>query len=139
MCLFCLFILDIFRVSISNLSLSDLQEQCHQLNDGLLPLAKMLLLSHCTYSSPPLIRTPLLPNSSVLIREVSFGEREHYMYSQYFRTRICVLSRGVSSLECPLREGPLYMYWNCNALHVDIAMIVQFEVTNTATNYNSQQ
>ncbi len=48
------------------------------------------------------MRTPLLPNSSVLIREVSFGEREHYTYSQYFRTRIYVLSRGVSSLESVL-------------------------------------
>ncbi len=33
------------------------------------------------YSGPPLIRTPLLPNNSVLIREVSFGEREHYIHS----------------------------------------------------------
>ncbi len=31
----------------------------------------------------PLIRTPLLSNNSVLIREVSFGERENYMDSQY--------------------------------------------------------
>ncbi len=31
------------------------------------------------YSSPPLIRTPLLPTNSVLFREVSFGEREHHM------------------------------------------------------------
>ncbi len=33
------------------------------------------------YSSHPLIRTPLLPKKSVLVREVFFGEREHYMYS----------------------------------------------------------
>ncbi len=33
------------------------------------------------YSGPPLIRTPLLPNNSVLIRGVSFGEREHYVHS----------------------------------------------------------
>ncbi len=33
------------------------------------------------YSGPPLIRTPFLPNNSVLIREVSFGEREHYIHS----------------------------------------------------------
>ncbi len=33
------------------------------------------------YSGPPLIRMPLLPNNSVLIREVSFGEREHYIHS----------------------------------------------------------
>ena len=29
----------------------------------------------------PLIRTVLLPSNSVLTREVSFGEREHYIYS----------------------------------------------------------
>ncbi len=36
------------------------------------------------YSSPPLIMpigTLLLPNSSVIIREVSFGERECYIHS----------------------------------------------------------
>ena len=38
-------------------------------------------LSWETYSAPPLIRTPLLPNNSVLMREVSFGEREHYIHS----------------------------------------------------------
>ncbi len=41
------------------------------------------------YSSTSLIGTPLLVNNSVLIREVSFGERE-YMYqklSQYFLPR----------------------------------------------------
>ena len=54
------------------------------------------------YSSPPLIGTPLLPNNSVLIREVSFGEREHYIHSQYLLPRICVLSREVSSLESVL-------------------------------------
>ncbi len=30
-----------------------------------------------------------------LIREVSFGGREHYMHSQYLLPRICVLCRGV--------------------------------------------
>ncbi len=67
---------------------------------------------HCyiiyMYSSPPLIRTPLLPQNSVLIREVSFAEREHHMHSQYLLSKICVLYRGVSFLKCPLREGPLY-------------------------------
>ncbi len=33
------------------------------------------------YSGPPLIRTHLLPNNAVFIREVSFGEREHYTHS----------------------------------------------------------
>ncbi len=32
------------------------------------------------YSGPSLIRTSLLPNNSVFIRQVSFGEREHLMY-----------------------------------------------------------
>ncbi len=49
------------------------------------------------YSSP-LIRTPLLPGNSVLIRNVSCAEMEHHMHSQYLLERICVL-----------REGPLYM------------------------------
>ncbi len=35
------------------------------------------------YSSHPLVETALLPNNSVLITEVSFGESEHYMYLQY--------------------------------------------------------
>ena len=60
------------------------------------------------YSGPPLLETPLLPNNSALIREVSAGDREHHMDSQYFLPRICVLFRGVSSLESILREGPLY-------------------------------
>ncbi len=51
---------------------------------------------------PPLIRTPLLPRNSVLTREVSFGERQHHMQSQYLLPRNCVLSRGVSSLESVL-------------------------------------
>ena len=57
---------------------------------------------HAVYSSPPLIRTPLLPRNFVLIREVSFGEREHHMHFQYLLPRICVLYRGVSSLESVL-------------------------------------
>ena len=44
------------------------------------------------YSSPPLIRTPLLPNNFVLIREVSFGEREQ------IHTFIVLAARNV----CPL-------------------------------------
>ncbi len=38
--------------------------------------------NYLVYSSPSLIGSPLLPNNFVLIREVSFGERENYMYSQ---------------------------------------------------------
>ncbi len=33
------------------------------------------------YSGPPLMRTPLLPNNLVLVRMVSFGEREGYIHS----------------------------------------------------------
>ncbi len=63
-------------------------------------------------SSPPLLRTPLLSKNSVLITEVSFGEREHHMDSQYLLPKICVLKfigggGEVLSRECPLREGPL--------------------------------
>ena len=54
------------------------------------------------YSSLPLIGTPFLPNNSVLIREVSFGEREHHMHVRYLLPRFCVLSRGVSSQESVL-------------------------------------
>ncbi len=36
------------------------------------------------------------------MREVTFGEREQYMHSQYLLPRIGVLSRGVSSLESVL-------------------------------------
>ncbi len=65
------------------------------------------------YSTPPLIATHLFSQTIVLIREVSFREREHYMHSQYFK-RICVLSTwGVLSRECPLGEAPLYF-----AVHV---------------------
>ena len=50
------------------------------------------------YSSPSLIRTLLLPRNFVLIREVSFGEGEHHMYSQYEVPRKSGPSRGVSSV-----------------------------------------
>ncbi len=33
--------------------------------------------------------SPLLPNNSVLIREVSFGEREHYLLPWYLLPRVC--------------------------------------------------
>ena len=56
------------------------------------------------YSSPSIIVTPLLLNISVLIREVSVGEREYHMQSWHFLPIVCVLSRGVFSPECPLRE-----------------------------------
>ncbi len=49
----------------------------------------------------PIIGTLFLPNNSVLIREVSFGEREHQRHSQYLLPRIGVLSTDghVSCLE----------------------------------------
>ncbi len=68
----------------------------------------MLALVQFGYSSPHLKRAPLLPNNSV-IREVSFDERGNHLYSRHLLQRNCVLhvSRGVSSRECPLREGLL--------------------------------
>ncbi len=57
------------------------------------------------YSIPPEIGIPLsLPNNSAFIRDVSFGEREHHMHTwyMYLMPRICVPSRGVSSLESVL-------------------------------------
>ena len=54
------------------------------------------------YISPTLIRTPLLPQNSALIREVSLGERERYMHSLDLLPRNSVLSKGVSSLESVL-------------------------------------
>ncbi len=57
------------------------------------------------YHSPPLIRTPLVCNNSVLIREVSFGEREHHMYTQNMLPRNCALSRVVSSLRVSFKRG----------------------------------
>ena len=61
------------------------------------------------HSSPPLIGTPLLPNNSVLIREVSLAAREHHMHSRHLLAKnLCPFQRGVLTRECPLREGPLY-------------------------------
>ena len=66
----------------------------------------------CIYSSPPRTGTStfLLPRNSVLIVEVSFGEREDHMQSQSLLTgkNLWPAYRGVLSRECPLREGPLY-------------------------------
>ena len=50
----------------------------------------------------PLIRTPLLPKNSVLIRVVSFVEREHHMHSKYLLPKVCVFYREVSFLEIVL-------------------------------------
>ncbi len=106
-----------------------------------------ILLRDSRYSSPPLIRTPLLTNNSVLTREVSFGEREHYIHSWYLLPRICVFSR-----ECPLSDGPLYQRlsvwwvsnwqsrgWEFNALtmlttelHV-IVLLINISHSNLAT------
>ncbi len=62
----------------------------------------------------PLIATPLLPNYSVLIREVSFGEKDHQVHSQYFLSRVVSSLERVSSLEsvlcdrdhCHCKYGP---------------------------------
>ncbi len=46
------------------------------------------------YSGPPLIRTPILPNNSALIKEVSFGEGalQTFIVLPAKNLRICVLS-----------------------------------------------
>ncbi len=63
------------------------------------------ILAWCVvYSSLPLIRTPLLTNHPLLIREVSFSEMEYHMYSWHLLPRNSVLSRGVPSLENVLYE-----------------------------------
>ena len=63
------------------------------------------------YRSPPLIRTPLLKQLSLITTQVFNGEREHFIHSlRIFCQRICILSRGVSSLDSVLlREGRLYL------------------------------
>ncbi len=62
-------------------------------------------VSCMVYSHSCQIRTPLLVNNSVLIREVSFVEGEHTMHSQYLLVRIW----KVFSLETVLViEEPLY-------------------------------
>ncbi len=70
-------------------------------------------------SSPLLIGTPLLPKSSVVIREVSFGEREHHMHTPVQGT---CCHEFVSFLEgCPLyttvginmhcKHGEIYLHF----------------------------
>ncbi len=48
------------------------------------------------YSSPSLIRTCLPPNKTILIREVSFGEREDLRHTQCLMPNSSVLKRVVS-------------------------------------------
>ncbi len=64
------------------------------------------------YSSPPLIRTPLLSNNSVLIRERCPDEGKHYMHSQVLlliAKSVVSFYRGALSEEGPLKEGLLYL------------------------------
>ena len=68
------------------------------------------------------LRTHPLPYNSVLIGQ-SFGEREHYMHSQFLLPRISVLSRGVSSLESVLEERD---HCICIALALKISFRRQF-------------
>ncbi len=63
------------------------------------------------YSSPPLIRTPLRSNNSVLIREVSFGEKKH-IFTVLAAKNLCPFQVRVLFRECPLRDGPLW-YQSC--------------------------
>ncbi len=70
---------------------SHLQAMCphiNYINIALKVSSKNFLLGFLTtlalyYSRPTLIRTPLLPKNSVLIREGSFCEKENHMHSQY--------------------------------------------------------
>ncbi len=57
------------------------------------------------YSSPPLIGTALLPNNSLHIKEVSFGEREDLKHPQYL-----LLNNSVLISEVSFDEGPLHKY-----------------------------
>ncbi len=59
-------------------------------------------------SGSPLIGTALLPNNSVLAREVSFDERERRRHSEY------LLSRFVSYLHV-LEGSPLKRVWICSS------------------------
>ncbi len=59
---------------------ANLAMMSNSVTNKFLPQDSLLKPSESQYSGPPLIRTPLLPNNSVLIREVSFGEREHYIH-----------------------------------------------------------
>ncbi len=61
------------------------------------------------YSSPPLIRTVLPSNNSVLIREVSFAEREYHMHSRYLQPKFVSFLEGWPLYIVSFREGPLYI------------------------------
>ncbi len=92
-------------VYVAQYYLSTRRQGCKNSSNGM-HLA-VISVATCTcitavYSGPPLIRTLLLPNNSVLIKEVSFGEREHYIHLQYLLPEVCVLYRGASSLESVL-------------------------------------
>ena len=89
---------------------------------------KCRMLQFNRYSGLSLIRTPLLPNNSILTRacrEVSFGERQPHMQSQYL-SRICVLSKGVlwerdHCIECeghiPIHIKSKNKAGQCNCIH----------------------
>ncbi len=67
------------------------------------------ILQH--YSSPLHLGTPFLPNKSALLKRCpSVRARQHPvdLWYMYLLLIIGVHSRRVSSLECPLREGPPY-------------------------------
>ncbi len=55
------------------------------------------------YSGPPLIRIPFLPNNSLLIREVDFGEGVLHVFIVLAAKNLCPFERGVLC-----REGPLF-------------------------------
>ena len=69
-------------------------------------ILKSEVQSH-TFETFTLERSRIRTYASILIREASFGEREHHMHSQYLLPKICLLQRGALSRECPVRERPL--------------------------------
>ncbi len=66
---------------------SGLRRQVHtfttHIEDEHFPYQLSNFLLENLYSSPPLIRTLLLPKYFVFIKQVSFGEKEHHMPSKY--------------------------------------------------------
>ncbi len=50
------------------------------------------------------------------------------MHSRYLLPKICILSRGMSSLECPLREVPPYLQLYIQILH-SLAFLYNIQVT----------
>ncbi len=81
---------------------------CHS-NQLCINLCPFHHLIHYKYRGLPLIRTPFLPNNSVLIREVSLVRgRITCIHSTCCQEFVSFLEGCPLNRECPLREGPLY-------------------------------